>query len=93
MQLRLTLYAKYFYKILDGSKKIEYRKLSDYYKKKFDKNNYETILFINGYGNKRPFMVVKLNKIIKIKDYYELHLGNVLEVGNIKQNDNLFYID
>jgi len=38
MQLKLTLYAKYFYKILNKEKTIEYRALTNYYENRFKKN-------------------------------------------------------
>ena len=81
--LYLTLYAEYFYAILNGTKTIEYRKLSEYYEKRF-KKKYDVIYFINGYGKHRPYMIIELIKIKKTKKFYELYLGNILKIGNIK---------
>jgi len=87
MQLRLTLYKKYFYEILNKQKLIEYRKLSKYYEKKFYKKKYETILFINGYGNNRPRFIIELEKVEKTNQYYELYLGKILRIENIKKEN------
>jgi len=89
MQLRLTLYAKHFYAILNKEKTIEYRALTKYYENKF-KKQYDSILFINGYGATRPFMIIELKEIKKTDKNYELYLGNILKVGNIQIKENLF---
>lgn len=85
MILRLTLHKKYFYQILNKEKTIEYREIKSYWNKKFENNNYETILFINGYGNKRPCMKIELKEIKKTNKFYELYLGNILEIGNLPE--------
>lgn len=89
MQLRLTLYAKWFYAILNKEKTIEYRKLSKYYENKF-KKKYDSILFINGYGKTRPFMIIELKEIKKTDKNYELYLGNILKIGNVPRETSLF---
>lgn len=89
MQLKLTLYAKYFYKILNKEKTIEYRALTNYYENRF-KKKYDTILFVNGYGNHRPFMIIELKEIKKTDKNYELYLGNILKIGNLKDKGLLF---
>ena len=84
--LHLTLYEKYFYEILEGEKIEEYRKLSRYWIKRIfhgRKLKHDTILFRNGYGEQRPWMVVELkdytfdmkNKLIVLK------LGKIVSWG------------
>ncbi len=84
MQLNLTLYKKWFYQILDGKKKIEYRENKKYWQNRFrDRQKYDKVLFTNGYGKDKPFMLVELKKINETKNFFELHLGKILKSGNI----------
>ncbi len=80
--LHLSLYKKWFDEILQGTKRIEYREIKPYYDKLL-KNQYEEVRFVNGYGKDRPFLVVNIKKIIKGKEFYEIHLGNIVETGNL----------
>ncbi len=81
-RLNLSLYKKWFDEILTGTKKIEYREIKPYYNKIFVKE-YSEVKFVNGYGNERPFMIVEILKVFKSKEYYEIHLGNIIEKGNL----------
>lgn len=83
-RLHLSLYKKWFDEILKGSKKIEYRDIKPYYDKLLSKE-YDEVKFVNGYGNNRPYLVANIVKIIKGTKYYEIHLGEILEIGNINQ--------
>lgn len=88
MRLHLTLYKKYFYQILNKEKTIEYRAIKPFWEKKFsDMNKYNEILFVNGYGKKRPFFIIELLKIKRNNKYFELYLGSIKEIGNISQNE------
>jgi len=89
MQLRLTLYKKYFYQILNKEKTIEYREIKPFWNKKFSDNNYKEILFVNGYGHSRPYMIVELIEIKKSSKYYELYLGKIKSVGNLPVKGDL----
>lgn len=80
--LHLSLYKKWFDEILQGTKRIEYREIKPYYDKLL-KNQYDAVKFVNGYGKDRPFLVVNIKKIIKGKEFYEIHLGNIVETGNL----------
>jgi hypothetical protein len=81
--LRLTLYKQYFDAILSGAKSIEYRRRSSRYDKQFLKP-YTHIKFVNGYGNHRPWLIAEISHFEKADDQWLIHLGNVLESGNIK---------
>ena len=43
--LHLNLYRKYFDAIVDGTKTIEYRKKTDYWKKRIEDREYDYIQF------------------------------------------------
>lgn len=81
-RLHLSLYKKWFDEILNGTKKIEYREIKPYYNKLLNKV-YDEVKFVNGYGNDRPYLVIKITKIIKNNEYYEIHLGKIIETGNM----------
>ena len=80
--LHLTLYAEYFSAILAGTKNIEYRRRSERYDKQFQKP-YTHVKFVNGYGHHRPWLIAEISRIEKTDDQWLIHLGNVLESGNL----------
>ncbi|MEO8514142.1 MAG: ASCH domain-containing protein [Ignavibacteria bacterium] len=82
-RLHLSLYKKWFDEILQGTKKIEYREIKPYYERLLTKN-YSEVKFVNGYGKERPYLVINIVKIIKSKEFYEIHLGNIIETGNLQ---------
>lgn len=77
--LHLNLKKEWFFKILNGIKKEEYRALKPYYFKRlfnnFDENgciepvdyqdfkNYDTITFSNGFSKTRPQFIVEFDSI------------------------------
>lgn len=83
-RLHLSLFRKWFDEILSGKKRVEYRDIKPYYDRLLNKD-YREVKFINGYGSARPYLVASITKIIKSTKYYEIHLGEVLESGNIDQ--------
>jgi hypothetical protein len=56
--LHLNLYRKYFDQIRSGIKRYEYRSMTPYWTKRLKGKDYDYILFRNGYGKHRPYMVV-----------------------------------
>jgi molybdopterin/thiamine biosynthesis adenylyltransferase len=82
LTLHLTLFRQYFDAILAGTKNIEYRRRSDRYDKQFQKP-FTHIKFVNGYGNHRPWLLIKIERFEKTSDQWLIHLGNILEHGNI----------
>ncbi len=81
-RLQLSLYKQWFDEILHGTKKIEYREIKPYYDRLL-KKDYDEVKFVNGYGKERPYLIINIVKIIKSKEFYEIHLGNIIETGNL----------
>ena len=86
--LHLTLFKKYFDEILNGYKKIEFRKITPYWERRLDGKKYDIVHFVNGYGSHRPWMEVEIIEIEKEDVYYEeykIYLGKVLRTGNLSE--------
>lgn len=81
-RLHLSLYKKWFDEILSGNKKIEYREIKPYYDRILNKK-YNEVKFVNGYGNFRPFIIAEIVYIHKSDKFYEIHLGKIIETGNL----------
>ena len=77
--LHLNLYRKYFDAIVNGTKTIEYRDKTDYWKKRIEGKEYDIIKFRNGYAKDAPTMLVEYNGY-DITDRYEIKLGKILGV-------------
>ena len=77
--LYLNLYRKYFDAIVNGTKTIEYRDKTDYWKKRIEGREYDIIKFRNGYAKDAPTMLVEYNGY-DITDRYEIKLGKILGV-------------
>ena len=84
--LHLNLYRKYFDAIVNGTKTIEYRDKTDYWKKRIEGREYDIIKFRNGYAKDAPTMLVEY-KGYNVGEEYELKLGKVTEV-NYGKKDN-----
>ena len=98
--LHLTLKRKYFDAIAEGRKKTEYRKLSEYWKKRFTKPSkftrhqlmdimrFDEVWFRNGYNPKNPFMRVEWLRLnlekFEGEFCFAIRLGKVLEIRNWK---------
>lgn len=82
-RLHLSLYKKWFDEILNGTKKTEYRELKPYYERLLCKQ-YEEVKFVNGYGKERPFVVLKISSITRSSKFFEIHLGEIIDSGNLK---------
>jgi len=80
--LQLNLHRQFFCAVLDGSKKIEYRKKTDYWEKRLANKRYTHIRFRNGYLKVAPEMIVELKKIEESGSEYELHLGKIVSKKN-----------
>ena len=88
--LHLNLYRKYFDAIVNGTKTIEYRKKTDYWKKRIEDRGYDIIKFRNGYAKDAPTMLVEhkgYSEVIRTGNgvEYEIKLGKIIEVN---YNDN-----
>ena len=84
--LHLNLFRKYFDEIANGTKTIEYRDKTEYWKKRIEGREYDIIKFRNGYAKDAPTMLVEY-KGYNIGEEYELKLGKVTEVNYGKSNN------
>ena len=84
--LHLNLYRKYFDAIANGTKTIEYRKKTDYWKKRIEGREYDIIKFRNGYDTDAPTMLVEYLGY-DVTDRYEIKLGKITEVNYGKSNN------
>ncbi len=81
--LHLNLYRKYFDEIVSGKKTIEYRDKTPYWTTRLSNKNYDYIYFRNGYSKDAPMMLVEY-KGVDITDQFEITLGEVLYVWNVR---------
>ena len=85
--LHLNLFREYFNQIVEGTKTIEYRKKTDYWKKRIENREYDYIQFRNGYAKIAPTMLVEYKGYSVGKHplignlEYELKLGKIIEVN------------
>ena len=81
--LHLNLYRKYFDSIVDGTKTVEYRNRTDYWKRRIEGREYDTIKFRNGYTKDAPIMLVEYLGYCTSIDFeeYEIKLGKIIEVN------------
>ena len=85
--LHLVLKRKYFDQIAEGTKTIEFRDKTDYWKKRLENREYDVIKFRNGYAKDAPTMLVEY-KGYTIGEEYELKLGKIIEVNYGKETKN-----
>ena len=84
--LHLNLYRKYFDAIADGTKTVEYRNRTDYWKRRIEGREYDTIKFRNGYAKDAPTMLVEyegydIGFTGICEEKYMINLGKVIEVN------------
>ena len=83
--LHLNLFKKYFDEIANGTKTIEYRDKTDYWKKRIEHKEYDVIKFRNGYAKNAPTMLVEYKGYslghTEVGEQYELKLGKIIEVN------------
>ena len=77
--LHLNLNRKYFKQIVNGTKTIEYRDKTDYWKKRLENREYDVIKFRNGYGKTMLVEYVGLN--LGNPFAYEIQLGKIIEIN------------
>lgn len=81
--LHLTLFKKYFDKILIGEKTVEYRVRKPYWEKRLLCRAFDEVRFVNGYGAHRPFMVVVVKSVSINGEIIEIRLGDITSSGNL----------
>jgi hypothetical protein len=57
--LHLNLHREFFSRIAAGTKRMEYRSRTPYWKKRLENRKYDAIQFRNGYATNAPEMVVE----------------------------------
>lgn len=83
--LRLTLHREFFAQIAAGTKRVEYRERSQYWKARLEGRRFQAILFRNGYSRNAPEMKVEFRGMRRGKNTYEILLGRILSVKRWKQ--------
>ena len=80
--LHLNLFRKYFDQIAEGTKTIEYRDKTEYWKKRLENREYDAIKFRNGYAKNAPTMLVEYVGLNVGNPFaYEIQLGKIIEVN------------
>ena len=86
--LHLNLHREFFAQIAAGTKRIEYRSRTVYWRSRLEGRHYDVIQFRNGDATKAPEMQVEflgVRKIIKWSNrYYAIHLGRILKIKRWK---------
>ena len=85
--------------MLNGVKKQEYRKPSNWIKARLENKSYTFVKFVNGYGNDKPFFICEYEGF-KVSENYEIfkfdgqkvdvekgdyiiQLGGIVDYGNL----------
>jgi ASC-1-like (ASCH) protein len=60
--LHLNLHREFFAAIAAGTKRIEYRQRTAYWRRRLEGREYDVIQFRNGYATKAPLMLVEYRR-------------------------------
>ena len=81
--LHLNLHGEFFAAIAAGTKKVEYRAGTSYWKKRLENRKYKFIQFRNGYATLAPEMLVKFRGVRRYgkgaSAYYAISLGRIVK--------------
>ena len=87
--LHLNLHREFFAQIAAGTKRIEYRERTAYWKTRLENRQYDVIQFRNGYATKAPEMLVEFWGVRKDgkgrNGYYAIRLGKILKIKRWKK--------
>ena len=87
--LHLVLKRKYFERIYNKTKTIEYRDLTPYWSRRLEGKNFTHIKFQLAYSKNPPTMLVEIldRNIVDYKDKksYAFDLGKIIEVKNYER--------
>lgn len=82
--LHLNLHREYFAQIAAGTKRIEYREQTPYWKRRLEGRQYDVIQFRNGYATKAPEMQLEYLGVRRYgkgrNAYYAIRLGRILKL-------------
>jgi hypothetical protein len=67
--LKLNLHREYFAQIAAGTKRMEYRDQTPYWKRRLENRHYDVIQFRNGYATKAPEMQVEFLGMRRIRKW------------------------
>ena len=92
----LTIKKKWFDMILSGEKTEEYRDIKPYYNLRLIGQDYDTVVFRNGYTANAPQFTIELKNITQStgnpewgaeegKTYFVLLLGKIINTKNISK--------
>lgn len=86
--LHLVLHRIWFDAIASGTKRVEYRNRTAYWKKRLDGRHYDVIHFRNGYATKAPEMWVEYLGLRRIgrgrNAQYAIRLGRIMKIQRWK---------
>lgn len=86
--LHLNLHREFFAQIAAGTKRIEYRRQTVYWRRRLEGRHYDLIQFRNGYATKAPEMQVEFCGVRRIRKWgkpvYALRLGRILKIKRWK---------
>lgn len=96
--LHLTLKKKWFDEIASGRKKVEYRKITDYWEKRlmtampdYVPKIFDEVHFRNGYRIRNPFMRLEWKGlefgVHENETVYAIQLGKILEIRNYEKSN------
>ncbi len=82
--LHLTLFRKWFDEIASGAKTREFRRKTDFWRRRLVGREYDVVHFRNGYRRGAPFMRVEFlgleDGVWEGEGVFAIRLGRVLEV-------------
>ena len=82
--LHLNLHREFFAAIAAGTKRIEYRQRTPYWRRRLEGRAYDVIQFRNGYATLAPVMLVEFRGLRRYgkgrAGYYAIRLGRVLSL-------------
>lgn len=83
MQLTIPIHRHHFEAILCGDKTIEYRDKSPYWYSRLAFRKYSTARIVNGRNTKSQWLTCPILDIVEKDDCFEIHMGPVLDFGNL----------
>ena len=82
--LHLNLHREFFAQIAAGTKRIEYRRRTPFWRRRLEGRHYDVIQFRNGYATQAPVMVVEFLGVRKHgkgrTGKYAIRLGRILQI-------------
>lgn len=82
--LHLDLHREFFAQIAAGTKRIEYRSRTPYWRRRLEGRRYDVIQFRNGYATRAPEMMVEFLGVRRYgkgcKACYAIRLGRILKI-------------